>query len=133
MSTLVYEQRLWSLGWFWSFALVLPLLLGASLLEQSPQGPVLSPKDNYRAPVSKTIIENSGAWRRSTSEGTEWRKSETSDRDWRAKSGETIQGPPRSRHVEVLPDYQIDTDYKYSRDGQNDHVNDYIEGAGFSF
>ena len=129
----MYEQRLWPLGWFWLFALVLPLLLGASLAEQSPHGPVLPPKENYRTPVSKTIMENSGEWRRSTSGGTEWRKPEASDRDWRATSRETIQGPPRSRHVEVLPDYQIDTDYKYSRDGQNDHVNDYIEGVGFSF
>jgi len=131
----MYEQRLWPLGWFWLFALVLPLLLGASLLEQSPQGPVLPPKEYYRTPVSKTIMENSGEWRRSTSEGTEWRKPEASDRDWRATSRETIQGPPRSRHVQVLPNYRYekDIDYDFTRTEQPASSNDYIKGLEFSF
>ncbi len=131
-SILLDESQERPIGPLWLCALLFPLLLGAGLWEQSRQGPVLPLKENYRTPLPDIIMKKSGAWRGSTTEDMNWRKPEIANRDWRSPSRETaVQGPQRSRHMNVLPKYQAEKDihYDYTRKEQKD----YIKAFEFNF
>ena len=129
--TLVDEHRAWSSGWLGPLALSAPLLLGAGLLEQSTHEPVLPPKETYRTPFSETL-GNSADWRQSSSQQElDWRKSKDSESHWRTDSPQTMQGPPRPGHVQVLPrhEYEKGTPFDFTKEKATDE----IKNLGFKF
>jgi len=130
--TLMDEQRTRSSGWLGPLTLSIPLLLGAGLLEQSTHGPVLPPHETYRSPLSETILENSGDWRQSYSQGESgWRKPKDSESNWRNNSPQTMQGPPTPGHVQVLPQYQYEKGTAF--DFTKEKARDEIKSLGFTF
>ena len=123
--TFTDEQLARSTGWLGPLALSIPLLLGAGLLEESTQGPVLPPNETYRTPFSETL-GNSGDWRQSISQGElEWRKPEDAESNWRNKSPQTREGPPPPGHVQVLPKYQYEkgTAFDFTKERAKDQIN----------
>lgn len=124
--TLTDEHCAWPSGWLGPLALSAPLLLGAGLLEQSTPGPALPPEETYRTPFSESILGNSPDWRQpSAQRELEWRKPKDSDSEWRSKSSNTIQGPQRPGHIEVLPQYEHEKGitYDFTKEKAKDQVN----------
>ena len=124
--TLIDEQRAWSSGWLGPLALSVPLLLGASLLEQSTPEPALPPEETYRTPFSENILGNSQDWRQSSAQRElEWRKPKDSDSDWRSTPSDTMQGPQRPGHIEVLPKYEHEKGiaYDFTKEKSKDEIN----------
>lgn len=123
--TLQNEDHAGSWGWVWLMTLSAPLFLGAGLVEQSTHGPALTPKETYRTPLSETIPGNSGDWRQPSAQGErDWRKPKDSERHWRSTAPQTLQGPARPGHIQVLPQYQAEHEpqYDFTKENATDQV-----------